>query len=179
MTTVIASPAPLDVAIQPDGLLWRSAPRNDSLCHFFGKFPLMSVHSTTISVATRGQGTCEITDRCTAVLRESGLRHGVLTVFCAHTGCSLVMMENADPTARRDLEAWLNRLVREDDPHFEHTLEGPDDMPSHIKMALTRTSESVPFADGQLLLGTWQGIFLWEHRRAARTRTVVVTVMGE
>jgi secondary thiamine-phosphate synthase enzyme len=139
----------------------------------------MPVHSTTVSVATRGQGTVEITDRCAAVLRESGLRDGVLTVFCAHTSCSLVMMENADPTARRDLEAWLNRLVSEDDPHFEHTLEGLDDMPSHIKMALTRTSESVPFADGQLLLGTWQGIFLWEHRHAAHTRTVVVTVMGE
>jgi len=88
-------------------------------------------------------------------------------------------MENADPTARRDLEAWLNRLVPEDDPHFEHTLEGGDDMPSHIKTALTRTSESLPFADGRLLLGTWQGVFLWEHRRAPHTRTVAVTVMGE
>ena len=89
------------------------------------------------------------------------------------------MMENADPTARRDLEAWLDRLVPGDDPHFQHTLEGPDDMPSHVKMALTRTSESVPFADGRLLLGAWQGIFLWEHRRAAHSRTVVVSVMGE
>jgi len=88
-------------------------------------------------------------------------------------------MENADPTARHDLEGWLNRLVREDDPHFVHTQEGVDDMPSHIKMALTRTSESVPFAEGRMLLGTWQGIFLWEHRRAAHTRRVVVTVMGE
>ena len=139
----------------------------------------MSVHSITINVATRGQGIYEITDQCAAVLRQSGLRHGVLTAFCRHTSCSLVMMENADPTARRDLEAWLNRLVPEDDPHFQHALEGPDDMPSHVKMALTRTSESVPFADGQLLFGTWQGIFLWEHRRAAHSRTVVVTVMGE
>ena len=139
----------------------------------------MPVHSTTINVATRGQGIYEITDQCAAVLRHSGLRHGVLTAFCRHTSCSLVMMENADPTAQRDLEVWLNRLVPEDDPLFQHTPEGPDDMPSHIKMALTRTSESVPFADGQLLLGTWQGIFLWEHRRAAHSRTVVVTVMGE
>jgi secondary thiamine-phosphate synthase enzyme len=87
-------------------------------------------------------------------------------------------MENADESARRDLEAWLARLVPENDPHFEHTLEGSDDMPSHIKMALTRTSESVPFAAARMLLGTWQGIFLWEHRRAAHSRKVVVTVMG-
>jgi secondary thiamine-phosphate synthase enzyme len=139
----------------------------------------MTIIHQNLSVATRGQGTYEITDQCATVLRKSGLRHGVLTVFCRHTSCSLVMMENADPTARRDLEAWLDRLVPGDDPHFQHTLEGPDDMPSHVKMALTRTSESVPFADGRLLLGTWQGIFLWEHRRAAHSRTVVVTVMGE
>ena len=88
-------------------------------------------------------------------------------------------MENADPSARRDLEAWLNRLVREDDPHFEHTLEGSDDMPSHIKMALTRTSETVPFAEEKMLLGTWQGIFLWEHRRTSHARSIVVTLVGE
>ncbi len=87
-------------------------------------------------------------------------------------------MENADPSARRDLERWLNRLVPEGDPEFEHTAEGPDDMPSHIKMALSRTSETMPFADGRLLLGTWQGIFLWEHRRAAHRRHVVLTVIG-
>ena len=88
-------------------------------------------------------------------------------------------MENADPSARRDLEAWLDRLVPADDPAFEHTLEGPDDMPSHIKMALTRTSETIPFAASRLLLGTWQGIFRWEHRRAPQTRHGVVTVLGE
>jgi len=88
-------------------------------------------------------------------------------------------MENADPTARADLEAWFERLVPENNPHFKHTLEGPDDMPSHIKMALTRTSETVPFADGGLLLGTWQGIYLWEHRCHPYTRTVIVTVTGE
>lgn len=87
-------------------------------------------------------------------------------------------MENADPSARRDLEAWLDRLVPEHDAHFTHTLEGADDMPSHIKMALTRTSETIPFAAGRLLLGTWQGIFLWEHRRAAHTRSVVLTFVG-
>ena len=112
-------------------------------------------------------------------VERSGLKHGVVTVFCQHTSCSLVIMENADPSARHDLEAWLNRLVPESDPHFEHTLEGPDDMPSHIKMALTRTSESVPLANRRMLLGTWQGIFLWEHRRDPHARQVVVTVMGE
>jgi secondary thiamine-phosphate synthase enzyme len=141
--------------------------------------PTMNVFHQDLPIATRGQGTYEITDQCAAVLRRSGLRHGVLTVFCRHTSCSLVMMENADPTARRDLEAWFSRLVPEHDPHFKHTLEGADDMPSHVKMALTRTSESVPFTDGQLMLGTWQGLFLWEHRRASHARTVVVTVMGE
>jgi secondary thiamine-phosphate synthase enzyme len=139
----------------------------------------MPVHTVNLSIATHGAGTYEITNQCAAVLRQSKLRNGVLTAFCRHTSCSLVMMENADPTARRDLEAWLNRLVPEDDPRFEHTFEGGDDMPSHVKMALTRTSETVPFADGHLLLGAWQGIFLWEHRRAPHTRTVVVTVMGE
>jgi secondary thiamine-phosphate synthase enzyme len=138
----------------------------------------MAVHQTTLTVRTRGKGTYEITDQVVEVVRASGLRSGVATVFCRHTSCSLVLMENADPSARRDLEAWLDRLVPEDDPHFTHTLEGPDDMPSHIRMALTRSSESVPFADGGLLLGTWQGIFLWEHRRSPHTRSLVVTVLG-
>lgn len=139
----------------------------------------MNVFQQEISLPTRGQGTYEITAECTAALRRSGFRTGVLTVFCRHTSCSLVVMENADPTARRDLEAWLNRLVPEDDPRFTHSLEGADDMPSHIKMALTRTSESIPFADGRLLLGSWQGIFLWEHRRAPHTRSVAIAAMGE
>lgn len=138
----------------------------------------MAIHQTTLTVRTRGKGTYEITDEVAGALRASGFRQGVATVFCRHTSCSLVLMENADPSARRDLEAWLDRLVPEDDPHFTHTLEGPDDMPSHIKMALTRTSESIPFADGELLLGTWQGIFLWEHRAMPHTRSLVVTFVG-
>lgn len=138
----------------------------------------MAMHQTTFTVRTRGAGTYEITDEVARALTKSGLGQGIATVFCQHTSCSLVLMENADPSARRDLEAWLDRLVPADDPHFTHTLEGADDMPSHIKMALTRTSETVPFADGQLLLGTWQGIFLWEHRRAAHTRSVVLTFVG-
>ena len=139
----------------------------------------MAVQQASHSVQTRGKGLHEITALVAHELTRSGLKQGVVTIFCQHTSCSLVIMENADPTARVDLEAWFERLVPEEDPHFEHTLEGPDDMPSHIKMALTRTSETVPFADGQMLLGTWQGIYLWEHRRHALTRTVILTVIGE
>lgn len=139
----------------------------------------MALHQTTLSLVTGHPGMHEITTMVARELERSGLRQGVVTVFCRHTSCSLVIMENADPSARRDLEAWLDRLVPEDDPHFVHTLEGPDDMPSHIKMALTRSSELIPFAAGRLLLGTWQGVFLWEHRRNPSTRQVVVTVMGE
>jgi len=139
----------------------------------------MAVFQETLRVRSPGAGTHEITDGVARILAKSGLRRGVATVFCRHTSASLVIMENADASARVDLEAWLERLVPEDDPNFTHTLEGPDDMPSHIKMALTRTSESVPFAEGRLLLGTWQGIFLWEHRRAPHSREVVVTVIGE
>jgi secondary thiamine-phosphate synthase enzyme len=139
----------------------------------------MGVHQTTLTLRTRGRGTYEFTDAVARELTQSGITRGVVSVFCQHTSCSLVMMENADPSARRDLEAWLDRLVPEGDALFEHTPEGPDDMPSHIKMALTRTSESIPFAEGRLLLGTWQGIYLWEHRRAAHTRRIVITILGE
>lgn len=139
----------------------------------------MSVHQATLTIRTPGQGTHEITDDIARELSRSGLQRGVATIFCQHTSASLVIMENADPSARRDLEAWLNRLVPENDKHFTHTLEGADDMPSHIKMVLTRTSEQVPFAGGQLLLGTWQGVFLWEHRRAPHARKVIVTFLGE
>lgn len=139
----------------------------------------MSIHQAIHTIRTTGQGTHEITDVVAQEVTRSKLTRGIATVFCQHTSCSLVVMENADPSARQDLEAWMNRLVPEHDPHFEHTLEGPDDMPSHIKMALTRTSETVPFADGQLLLGTWQGVFLWEHRRASHSRHIVITIVGE
>jgi secondary thiamine-phosphate synthase enzyme len=138
----------------------------------------MATYQTTLSIRTRGAGTYEITEEVARALKASGLAQGVATVFCQHTSCSLVLMENADASARRDLEAWLDRLVPEDDPHFTHTLEGADDMPSHIKMALTRTSETIPFAGGRLLLGTWQGIFLWEHRRAAHTRNIVLAFVS-
>lgn len=138
----------------------------------------MAVFQKTLTLRTKGAGTYEITDEVTRALKASGMAAGIATVFCQHTSCSLVLMENADPSARRDLEAWLDRLVPPDDPHFTHTLEGPDDMPSHIKMALTRSSETIPFADGRLMLGTWQGIFLWEHRTAPHVRSVVLTLVS-
>ncbi len=140
---------------------------------------VMAVHQETLTLRVRGAGTHEITDDVAAVVARSKIARGIATVFCQHTSCSLVIMENADPSARRDLEAWLDRLVPEDDPHFTHTLEGPDDMPSHIKMALTRTSETIPVSENELQLGTWQGIFLWEHRSAPHSRRVIVTVLGE
>lgn len=138
----------------------------------------VAVFQETLTVRTRGAGTVELTEQVARVVAASGMAAGVVHIFCQHTSCSLIIMENADPSARRDLERWLDRLVPEDDPDFQHTLEGADDMPSHIKMVLTRTTETVPFAKGALLLGTWQGVFLWEHRRAAHTRRVVVSVVS-
>ena len=137
----------------------------------------MPTRQTIISVDTTGQGLYEITPAVAREVSKSSFAMGLVTVFCQHTSCSLVIMENADPSARRDLENWLNRLVPKNDRHFQHTAEGPDDMPSHIKMALTRTSESVAFAQGRLLLGTWQGVFLWEHRRQPHTRRLVLTLL--
>ncbi len=139
----------------------------------------MAVYNKEILLHTRGKSTVEFTADVEQGLRESGLGEGTVTVFCRHTSCSLVVMENADPSARRDLERFIERLVPEDDPDFTHTLEGPDDMPSHIKMALTRTTEVVPFTGGRLCLGTWQGVFLWEHRARPHQRRVVLTYQGE
>lgn len=139
----------------------------------------MAVFQTEIKISTRGQGTYEISDKARNALNISELRNGTLSIFCRHTSCSLVLMENADPSARQDLEAYMKRLVPENDPHFTHTYEGPDDMPSHIKMALTRSSETIPFSNAQLLLGTWQGLFLWEHRDQSHTRSLIITLTGE
>ena len=131
---------------------------------------------TQIDIPTSGQGLFECTNRIQDVVSGSGIREGLCTVMIQHTSASLTIQENADPSARRDLEDWLNRLVPEDDPHFTHTQEGPDDMPSHLKAALTATTLSIPILDGRLALGTWQGIFLWEHRRQGSTRCCVVHV---
>jgi secondary thiamine-phosphate synthase enzyme len=129
-----------------------------------------------IEVATRGQGLHEITSRVQSVLDSSGVEDGLCTVMIRHTSASLVIQENADPSARRDLEAWLERHVPEDDPHYTHTAEGPDDMPSHIRAALTSTTLSIPFERGRLALGTWQGIYVWEHRRRGSARQLVVHI---
>jgi secondary thiamine-phosphate synthase enzyme len=138
----------------------------------------MASHST-IRIRTRGKGTLEITDEVARAIAHSGIRDGIVTVFVRHTSASLVIMENADPSARHDLETFFEKLVPESTPWFIHTLEGPDDMPSHIRMALTRTSETIPVRDGRMTLGTWQGIFLFEHRSTPHQREVVITVMGD
>ena len=139
----------------------------------------MVVKHSEYTLATYGKGLTEITDRVAEAVRVSGVLNGVVTVFVRHTSASLVIMENADPTACRDLEAYFDHLVPEDIPYFQHTYEGADDMPSHVRMALTRSSEAIPVIDGKMELGTWQGIFLFEHRRDPHTRKMVMTVMGE
>lgn len=138
----------------------------------------LRVHTEPLTVGTTGKGTYEITVQVAEIVTRSGVSAGTATVFVQHTSCSLILMENADPTARRDLEEYFDRLVPENAAYFEHNDEGPDDMPSHIRMVLTRSSEVIPVADSRLQLGTWQGIFLFEHRRAAHKRSLVVTVMG-
>ncbi len=125
---------------------------------------------------SQGRGLQEITQAVAQAVLEAGVAEGLCTVFVQHTSASLTIQENADPSARHDLERWLNRLVPENDPLYTHTSEGPDDMPSHIKAALTATSLAIPILDGRLGLGTWQGIYLWEHRRHRSRRNVLVHV---
>ncbi|MBU0718248.1 MAG: secondary thiamine-phosphate synthase enzyme YjbQ [Planctomycetes bacterium] len=129
-----------------------------------------------ITIRTPRQGLIDITTQIHAVVTEAAIREGLCTVMIQHTSASLVIQENADPSARRDLEAWLNRLVPERDPLYTHTAEGADDMPSHIKSALTATSLSIPVIGGRLGLGTWQGIYLWEHRRGESARHLLIHV---
>jgi secondary thiamine-phosphate synthase enzyme len=128
------------------------------------------------TVETHGQGLLEITGQVQSAVGKAKIADGLCTVFVRHTSASLVIQENADPSARRDLERWLNRLVPEGDPFYEHDAEGPDDMPGHIKAALTATSVSIPVSGGKLALGTWQGIYLWEHRRRGSRREVVLHI---
>ena len=139
----------------------------------------MRVYSERLEIRTNGKGTYEITDHVRAVIDKCSVRDGIVTVFVQHTSCSLIAMENAAPAARRDLEKFFDKLVPENAGYFEHDDEGPDDMPSHIRMVLTRTSETVPIVDGKMQLGTWQGIFLFEHRRAGHRRKISVTILGE
>ena len=130
-----------------------------------------------LRIHTDGQGLYEITSEVNSYLESSGVEEGICVVFVKHTSASLTVQENADPSAKRDLENWLNRLVPERDALFTHTSEGPDDMPAHIKAALTLTSLSIPVTSGRLCLGTWQGIYLWEHRRASHSRSVLVKLL--
>lgn len=129
-----------------------------------------------IEVSTRGKGLHEITEAVQSAVDRSGLPEGLCTIMIQHTSASLTIQENADPSARRDLEGWIERHVPENDPAYTHTAEGPDDMPSHIRAAITATTLSVPFEQGRLALGTWQGVYLWEHRRRGTNRRCIIHV---
>jgi len=137
----------------------------------------LETHTHETTVATRGKGTYELTGELRRFLEKTRLQAGQVTVFVRHTSASLVIMENADPEARTDLHAFFDHLVP-DLPFLVHTCEGPDDSPSHLRMALTRTSEVIPIVDGRLALGTWQGVFLFEHRRAPHQRRIVLSAVG-
>jgi secondary thiamine-phosphate synthase enzyme len=132
--------------------------------------------NATLTIPTAGPGLYEVTDRVSEIVGRAALAEGLCTVFIRHTSASLTIQENADPSARRDLEAWMERLVPAADSLFTHTAEGPDDMPSHIKAALTATSLAIPIVDGGLALGTWQGLYVWEHRQRPHRRQLVVHV---
>ena len=129
-----------------------------------------------LTVETRGQGLYEITASIQSQVKDSGVEEGLCTIFVRHTSASLVIQENADPSAKQDLERWIARLVPEGDPLYTHDTEGPDDMPAHIRAALTPTALSIPIVDGRLVLGTWQGVYLWEHRRRGSARELVVHI---
>ncbi|MFM8885659.1 MAG: secondary thiamine-phosphate synthase enzyme YjbQ [Chthoniobacterales bacterium] len=138
----------------------------------------MIAKTETFEVRTRGRGSYEITDEVTRIVRGSGLQEGIVTVFIRHTSASLVIYENADPSAREDLHEFLDRIAPDGEAWHIHTAEGPDDTASHLRMTVTRTSETIPVAGGRMALGTWQGIFLLEHRLVPHRREIVVTVVG-
>jgi secondary thiamine-phosphate synthase enzyme len=131
------------------------------------------------SIGTRGRGLYEFTDEVSAWVEKTALRSGLLTLQIRHTSASLLIQENADPDVRRDLETFFTKMVRDGDPMFIHTAEGEDDMPAHIRTALTTVQLSIPLVEGRLTLGTWQGIYVWEHRRAAHQRRVAGHLIGE
>ena len=143
-----------------------------------GSRPVTRIATMSFEVRTRGRGFVELDDKLRAALTESGLREGVANVFTHHTSCSLLICEDADPVVREDLERFFSRLVRDGDPLFQHDAEGPDDMPAHVRSILTGVSLSLPVRDGELALGTWQGVYLWEHRAAPHTRKVSMTFLG-
>jgi secondary thiamine-phosphate synthase enzyme len=132
-----------------------------------------------LSISTSGRGLWDFTENANRWVAASGIRNGLLTVFIRHTSASLLVQENYDPEVQRDLERFFARLVRDGDAMFEHTSEGPDDMPAHVRAALTQTSLSIPVADGALALGTWQGLYVYEHRTAGHRRRVLLHLIGE
>jgi secondary thiamine-phosphate synthase enzyme len=139
----------------------------------------MPIHRDTITVSSRGRGTHDVTREVAAVVAAAGITTGIATIFVHHTSASLIVCENADPDVRADLERWLARAVPDGDALYAHTAEGPDDMPAHVRTALTQSSLGVPVHMGALDLGTWQGLYLYEHRHAAQHRRISVTVQGE
>ncbi|MGE0857989.1 MAG: secondary thiamine-phosphate synthase enzyme YjbQ [Gammaproteobacteria bacterium] len=139
----------------------------------------MKLVTTELSIATRGRGFVELSAEIGAQLRDSGVSTGLCSVWCRHTSASLLVSENADPEVLRDLERYMNRLVPDGDALFQHVDEGADDMPAHVRSVLTQTELTIPVRAGRLALGTWQGIFLWEHRRRAHQRLLDLTFLGE
>jgi secondary thiamine-phosphate synthase enzyme len=140
--------------------------------------PIARHHAETLSISTTGRGTFLLTDEVARVVRAAEVRDGLCNVFVHHTSASLIVCENADPTVRSDLERFARRLVPDGDPLFEHTDEGPDDMPAHVLSILTQSSLCLPVSAGRLALGTWQGVYLWEHRLRPHRRSVTVSVVG-
>ena len=139
----------------------------------------MKNYQKILNIQTTGRGLREITQEVRNVVRDSKINSGLCNLFVKHTSASLIIQENADPDVQRDLEYFLGKLVPETDIGYTHILEGPDDMPSHIRSMLTNTSEQIPLCEGEMLLGIWQGIFLWEHRKIGHSRNVVVNISGE
>ena len=138
----------------------------------------MRLHQDTLEIDSGGRGLVDVSQAVQRVVDASGITTGLCVVYCRHTSCSLVIQENADPSARSDLLAWLERMAPDGDPHYTHTAEGPDDMPSHLRAAMTSTSETVPVSGGRLALGTWQGIYLAELRTRPHRRRLVVHISG-
>jgi secondary thiamine-phosphate synthase enzyme len=137
------------------------------------------LHQIEFEVATRGRGTSDLTERVNAAVRDSGIRSGLCHVFIRHTSASLMLCENADPAVLHDLETFMSRLAPDGDPAFTHTAEGPDDMSAHVRSVLTHSDLNLPVREGRCDLGTWQGVFLWEHRQRPHRRSITVTVIGE
>jgi len=137
------------------------------------------IFQETLNFHTRGRGTVNISSQLNAIVSASGISTGIANIFVQHTSASLILCENADPTVRQDLEAFMSKVTPDGDPLYQHTDEGPDDMSAHVRTVLTDSSLKIPFKNGQLLLGTWHGVFLWEHRTQAHNRHIVISLYGE